>query len=186
MSLIPNWFASTDVSSRTAGEIYGSIVASARQSTFYAAWGVPDSREGRFEMLALHIALVMRRIVRAGPQGPALSRAISEAFVVDMDDNMREIGIGDLAVPRKVKKAAAALYDRHRDYGAALDAGDSAALTAAINAALTAAGATDGLDSAAMAGYTERLWGALRVTSDQDCVAGALPLPYPATPHASD
>ena len=165
---------------RIAASIYGSIVASARQSTFYAAWGVPDQREGRFEMLALHIALVMKRIARAEPNGAALSRAISEAFVVDMDDNMREIGIGDLAVPRKVKKAAAALFDRHRDYGAALDAGDSTALAAAISAALAGAGATDKLDSTSLSGYTERLWGALRVTSDQDCVAGTLPLPYPA------
>ncbi len=185
MSLIQNWFVSSGIPSRTAGEIYGSIVASARQSTFYAAWGVPDQREGRFEMLALHAGLVMLRIARAEPTGVALSRAIGEAFVVDMDDNMREIGIGDLAVPRKVKKAAAALFDRHRDYGAALDAGDSEALTAAIRAALTGAGAADGLDSAALAGYTERLWGALCVTADADCLTGALPLPYPAAPNAS-
>jgi cytochrome b pre-mRNA-processing protein 3 len=180
MSLIQNWFTPTTVLSRTAREIYGSIVASARQSTFYAEWGIPDSREGRFEMLALHLVLVMRRMERAMPDGAALSRAIAEAFIADMDDNMREIGIGDLAVPRKIKKAAAALYDRHRDYGAALDANDAAALSGTITTAMTAAGAPVTLDSAALVGYIERVWGALGVTPDADCLAGRLPLPFPA------
>ncbi len=180
MSMIQNWFTHTTVSNRTAREIYGSIVASARQSTFYAAWGIPDSREGRFEMLALHLVLVMRRLERATPDGPALSRAIAEAFIADMDDNMREIGIGDLAVPRKIKKAAAALFDRHRDYGAALDAGDTVALSTTVRTAMTTAGASVTLDAAALAGYVERVWGALGVTPDADCIAGKLPLPFPA------
>jgi cytochrome b pre-mRNA-processing protein 3 len=179
-----SWFSQRSHTSRTASEIYGSIVASARQKTFYAAWAIPDTREGRFEMIALHLALVMRRLGRAEPGGEILSRALGEAFIADMDDNMREIGIGDLAVPRKIKKAGAALFDRHRDYGAALDACDTRALTIALQAALIGgeAATSNGkpLDLNAISAYTERMWGALQVVSDLDCLAGRLPLPFPA------
>jgi cytochrome b pre-mRNA-processing protein 3 len=172
---------------RTASRIYGSIVAQARQSTFYEPWGVPDSREGRFEMLALHMALVMLRLGRVGNAGQDLSRTLAETFIADMDDNMRELGIGDLAVPKKIKRAAAALYDRHRDYGAALTAGDETGLARSIAEAVTLAvlaadpdaGPTIKLDSAALAGYTGRFWGGLVVTSDPDCLAGVLPMPWP-------
>ena len=185
MALIQNWLSKRAQPSRTAREIYGSIVASARQSTFFAVWGVPDTREGRFEMLALHVVLVMRRLGRIGPEGTALGRAVAEAFITDLDDNMREIGIGDLAVPRKIKKAGAALFDRHKSYGTALEARDSTALRTALAAALTGSGDTDRLDPAALQGYTEQLWGALCVTSDADCRTGSLPLPYPASPRAA-
>jgi cytochrome b pre-mRNA-processing protein 3 len=166
---------------RTAREIYGSIVTSARQRTFYADWKVPDTPEGRFELLVIHMALVMQRLGRAGASGPDLSRALAEAFVIDIDDNMREIGIGDLAVPRKVKRAAAALYDRHTDIGAALASGDSAAVAAIVDAAAATLGdAAVGLDRASLVRYIERLGGALAVTGDEDCLAGRLPLPWPA------
>jgi len=175
-----SWLVRKSDLSRTAGEIYGSIVASARQETFFAVWGVPDTYEGRFEMLALHMALVMRRLSVAEPGGAALSRAVAETCVTDLDDNLREIGIGDLVVPRKIKKAAAALFDRHRDYGAALAAGDTAALAEAIASAVERGGAIAGLDRGALARYTERLSGALAVTTDADCLLGKLPLPWPA------
>ena len=187
------WLTGKADYSRRAGEIYGPIVASARQHTFFAAWGVPDTSEGRFEMLALHVALVMLRLGRAGPDGVRLSRAVAETFMTDMDDNMREIGIGDLTVPKKVKRAAAALYDRHRDYAAALavPAGSettadavSQALLPVIGAAFSGAHPTardmPGLDRLALAHYIERLSGALAVTPDSDCLAGKLPLPWPA------
>ena len=181
---MPNWLSGKIDHTRIAGIIYGSIVASARQPTFYAAWGVPDTREGRFEMLALHVALVMHRLARAGASGGDLSRRLGEVFMTDLDDNMREIGIGDLTVPKKVKRAAAALYDRHRDYGAAL--ATSVARTEALVAVIDAAfgptlvpSASTTLDTSALARYMERVHGALSVTSDADCQAGVLPLPWP-------
>ena len=181
-----NWLTRRADTNRTAGVIYVPIVASARQVTFYAVWGVPDTREGRFEMLALHVALVMRRLERCGLAGVRLSRALGEAFITDMDDNMREIGIGDLTVPKKVKRAAVALYDRHRDYGAALaltSVAATAALLPLIDAAFSGGNAmlpaSNGLDTTALAHYMERLSGALAVTSDADCVLGNLPLPWP-------
>jgi cytochrome b pre-mRNA-processing protein 3 len=181
---MPNWLIRNSDHTRIAGIIYGSIVASARQPTFYASWGVPDTREGRFEMLALHVALVMHRLGRAGASGATLGRSLGEVFMTDMDDNMREIGISDLKVPQKVKRAAAALYDRHRDYGAALGLATTSteALKTAISAAFAPAlgPAHEVLDSSALAHYMERLYGGLVVTSDADCLVGALPLPWPA------
>ena len=175
-----NWIARRSPHSRTAREIYGSIVASARQETFFARWGVPDTREGRFEMLALHVALVMVRLGRAGPEGARLGRTLGEAFITDIDDNMREIGISDIVVPRKVKVAAAALFDRHRDYAAALSAGDTAALAGAIGGYISGGAELPRLDRQALARYVERLAGGLDVMTDADCCAGRVPLPWPA------
>lgn len=176
------WLSTRTDYSRTAREIYGSIVASARQETFYAVMGVPDSREGRFEMLTLHMALVMLRLGGAGPAGVDLSRSLAETFITDMDDNMREIGIGDLAVPRKIKRAAAALYDRHRDYGAALAGGNSTETTAAISryvGVLAVGKSQPGIDCDALARYTTALADGLASASDEECLAGRVPLPSP-------
>ena len=97
-------------------------MTAAREPVFYAAWGVPDTVQGRFEMIALHLVLVLRRLAAEGERASAWRRALTEAFVVDLDDGMREMTFGDLAVPREVKRAAAALFDRHRAYLAALGA----------------------------------------------------------------
>jgi cytochrome b pre-mRNA-processing protein 3 len=157
-----------------ASPIYGSIVSAARQKTFYETWGVADTREGRLEMIILHVALVMRRLSRISEGGADLGRAVGEAFIVDMDDNMREIGIGDLAVPRKIKRAAAALFDRHRDYGAAIDAGDRGRLAEAIRAAVPAGAAHDGVDAGAIASYALDFEAYLSKLANTDCLAGQI------------
>ncbi len=178
-----NWLTRRSVHTRTAGVIYGSIVASARQPAFYTDWGVPDTREGRFEMIALHVALVMQRLAAIQPDGPQLARQVAETFMTDMDDNMREIGIGDLAVPKKIKRAAAALYDRHRDYAAAMqpDAAETALVPVIAAAFDGTAFATENaaVDAAALANYMRRLKGGLAATTDDDCLAAHLPLPWP-------
>lgn len=109
--------------------LYGSIVAAARQPQIYAVWGVPDTPDGRFEMLAAHVALVVYALAGHGERGSERGRALAEAFVADVDDNLREIGVGDLAVPRKVKKAAAAVFDRFN----ALRGGADSATPLAVN-----------------------------------------------------
>lgn len=114
--------------SHTASELYGRLVAQAREPAFYARLGVPDTPEGRLELLVLHVVLVLRRLKREGDAGADLGRALAETFVADMDDCLREMGVGDISVAKKVKKAAAALYDRSKDYGRALDGADAAAL----------------------------------------------------------
>lgn len=99
--------------------LYDSIVAQSRAEAFYRAMGVPDTMEGRLEVILLHMYLVLERLRPEGAGGEAVSRALIEAFVADMDASMREIGVSDLGVPRRVKRAAAALYERARAYAAA-------------------------------------------------------------------
>jgi len=108
-----NWLKERQSRTRTAQHLYGSIVAQARQPGFYAELGMPDTARGRFELVALHVAIVLHRLQAEGAACADLARTLGETFVIDMDDNMREMSFSDLAVPREIKKAAAALYDRH-------------------------------------------------------------------------
>ena len=114
------WFNSRSADTSKATDLYGAVVAQARNPAFYAECGIEDTPEGRYELIVLHIALVLERLSAAGDEGKALSRGLVEAFVQDMDDSLREMGVGDLSVPTKVKQAAGGLYDRTAEYGAAL------------------------------------------------------------------
>jgi cytochrome b pre-mRNA-processing protein 3 len=118
----------------TAAGLYGSIVAQARDPSFYALAGVPDTMEGRFGVIAAHMFLVLERIRQEGDRGEPLARALLETFMTDMDDSMREIGIGDMGVPRRVKKAAAALEEQVTAYRATLTSSTDDALADAIRA----------------------------------------------------
>ena len=104
----------------TAKQLYGISVAQARHEAFYTLWHVPDTLEGRFEMIVLHLFLAVERLQKEGAAGQELARSLMEAFVVDIDDHLREVGIADLKVPKHVKKAAAIAYDRFEDYGKAM------------------------------------------------------------------
>lgn len=114
---------------RKAGEIYGVIVTQARQPNFYAALGVPDTPSGRYEMVMLHLILVLERLRSLSPEDSPLPRLLVEAFIADMDDSLRELATGDLAVPKKVRKAATGLYERTMAYREALPEADVHALT---------------------------------------------------------
>lgn len=117
------WWRARSRAGRTASDLYGSIVTAARRQPFYAEYGVLDTPDGRFAMVIVHMYLALERLQREGPAGQELSRALVEAFVTDMDDSMREMGIGDLTIPRKVKKAAGALYECAEAFRAADAAG---------------------------------------------------------------
>jgi cytochrome b pre-mRNA-processing protein 3 len=148
-----DWLSSKLSGGNAAVTLYGEIVSAARAPTFYRDWGVPDTVEGRFEMVALHLALLLHRLSQEGEAGQTLSRAVTEACITDLDDNMREIGIGDLAVPAKVKKAAAALYDRYRDINAALADHEGAALKPLIARDIGALPGADRLNAEALVRY---------------------------------
>ncbi len=112
------WLASRPIRAK-AEELYGAVVTVARTPGYYSAFCVPDTTRGRFEMITLVLFLVLERTKRA-PGGMDLSRAGIEAFITDMDDCMREMGVGDLTVPKKVKRAAATFYERAKHYREAL------------------------------------------------------------------
>ena len=126
------WFFNRSPTEPKAAELYGAVVALARRPKLYEVFGVADTPEGRYEALVLHLFLAAERLMAEGEQGSKHAQALIEAFVTDMDDNMREMGVGDLSVPKKVKKAAAAFYDRADVYRSALAAEGSEELAGAL------------------------------------------------------
>jgi cytochrome b pre-mRNA-processing protein 3 len=158
-----------------ASDLYGAVVAQARLAPFYERHGVPDTPEGRLEMIIVHLYLVFARLKALGDDGKRLSQGLAEAFVADVDDNLREFGIGDLSVPRKVKRAAAALYERLEDYAAAERAGPEALAAALGRHALA------GADTKALAAYVSLAGRRLAARPDGEIGAGRLGFPSPDT-----
>jgi cytochrome b pre-mRNA-processing protein 3 len=112
--------------------VYEGIVDQARQPAFYADCAVPDSIDGRFELVALHAFLVLRRLNRGGGRAADLAQALVDILIQDMDRSLREMGVGDLGVGRRVKAMARGFYGRIAAYEAGLDGPDDrlrAALT---------------------------------------------------------
>jgi cytochrome b pre-mRNA-processing protein 3 len=131
MISFPFWRPS---SSATIEAVYGMIVAQARSPEFYRGYGVPDTVTGRFDMIVLHVVLVLRRLrgLSASANLPPLGQQIFDRFCQDMDDNFREMGVGDLAVPKEMKRVAEAFYGRAAVYEAALGDDDGAGLARAL------------------------------------------------------
>jgi cytochrome b pre-mRNA-processing protein 3 len=99
----------------TIQAIYGMIVAQAREPLFYKHLGVPDTVDGRLDLLILHLWLVLRRL-RDVEAGRRLSQALFDHFCADMDANLREMGVGDLTVPKRMQKFGEAFYGRTAAY----------------------------------------------------------------------
>ena len=114
----------------TISTLYGMIVAQARLPVFYRDYAVADTVNGRFDLLVLHLAIVLGRLWQESEQAPALKllgQGVFDRFCEDMDGNLREIGIADLKVPKEMTKMGQAYYGRAQAYQAALDApGDQA------------------------------------------------------------
>ena len=171
------WLKKNRARRQTARFLYGSIVTAARNPLFYACWGTPDTVQGRFELLVLHMVLVQHRLLSEGDDGRRLARTVSEAFVTDMDDQMREMTFGDLSVPREIRGAAAALFDRWQSYRRALSVPDEAALSQAIAANFAYLNAGGGLAAERLAAYLRRAAVALAAQPAAQVLAGRLAWP---------
>jgi cytochrome b pre-mRNA-processing protein 3 len=117
---------------RTIASLYGMIVAQARAVPFYSSYGVPDTVSGRFEMVVLHAVLLLHRLESEPASLRRLGQALFERFCQDMDGSLREMGVGDLAVPAKMRKIGEAFYGRQAAYVAALAACNREPLVAAL------------------------------------------------------
>lgn len=122
----------TDRGERAGYALYGAAVAAARVPWFYQALGVPDTLDGRFDLVALHAFLLIHRLQGERDPGPALGQAVFDAMFSDMDHNLREIGVSDLSVGRRVRAMWEAFHGRSKAYAAALEAADQPALEAAL------------------------------------------------------
>jgi cytochrome b pre-mRNA-processing protein 3 len=115
----------------TIETIYGMIVTQVREPLFYRDLSVPDTVNGRFDLLLLHLWMILRHL-RGLPSGVELSQALFDHFCADMDANLREMAVGDLTVPKKMKKLGEAFYGRAAAYDTALS-DNAEALAQAIN-----------------------------------------------------
>ena len=152
----------------TIEAIYGMIVAQARLPAFYERHGVPDTVNGRFDMVLLHMWLVLRRL-RSAAGASELSQGLFDRFCSDMDDNLRELGVSDLSVPKKMLGFAEAFYGRTAAYDAALLAGGTALEQALARNVLLAADATH---ASALAAYVRAATGELDAVGDRQLLAG--------------
>jgi len=116
-----------------AARLYAEAVAAARRPHLYEAAGVPDTVDGRYDLLVAHLHLLLRRLRAEEGRAQRIAQSLMDRFVDDMDANLREMGIGDLAVAKRVHDTLGGLFGRAKAYDAALDADDPAALAAAVD-----------------------------------------------------
>ena len=117
---------------RAGFQLYATAVAAAHAPFPYTDLGVPDTLDGRFDLVGLHTFLVIHRLKAEPPPGPAVSQAVFDAMFSDMDINLREMGVSDMSIGKRVKAMWEAFHGRASVYAAALDTGDTPALEAAL------------------------------------------------------
>jgi len=121
------WLSKRSQTKRKARDIYAAVVAQSRNPVFYESYGVADEPIGRYELIALHLILALTRLGQPDVGDEELRRQTLETFVTDLDDAMREFGVGDPTVPKRVKRAAGGAHIRNDAYAAAMaDASDDA------------------------------------------------------------
>lgn len=133
---------------RTGFVLYGAAVAAARLAPLYERLGVPDTLDGRFDCVGVHVALLIRRLrglpaAEARGTGPALAQAVFDAMFSDMDTTLREFGL-DLGVGKRVRAMWEAFHGRALAYDGPLAAGDEAALAEALGRNVWRGGAPEG------------------------------------------
>lgn len=166
-------------SAREAADIaYRRVVEQARQTVFFADYGVPDTLDGRFELICLHAFLYLHRLKADRPQASPFCQSFFDRMFADFDRSLREMGVGDLSVGKHVKCMARAFYGRILSYEAGL-AGDDSVLAAAL--ARNVFGTVSALGSAAdaMAAYVRCAVRALRSQSASDLLAGDISFEVP-------
>jgi hypothetical protein len=180
-----NWFKGSSRLQCKAEELYGGVVAAARHPEFYGKGRVADTPQGRFEMVLLHLFVVTERLAKDGKDGKRLAQALIETFVTDMDDCMREMGVGDLAVPKRVKRAAAIFYKRAQSYRAGLqealaEPADNAPLAAFVQRTILSED-VDKIFGDTLAAYIARLTKGLGQTRKDDILRANFSLATLAT-----
>ena len=140
---------------------------------FYRELGVPDTPEGRFEMVGLHVALVVRRLRGAGGPGQALAQELFDLMCADMDESLRHLGIGDLSVGRQMKRLAGNFYARLRGLDRALATAPAAVLAPMLRTNVYHGGTAPGAQQLdALASYVIAAEHGLRQQTTKDLLAG--------------
>jgi cytochrome b pre-mRNA-processing protein 3 len=167
--------------------LFERVAAQARTAALYRDGGVPDTVEGRFECYALHVDLVLHRLKGQGPEAAEVGQALFDKFLDNLDEGLRDMGVGDLSVGKKMRKLGEAIYGRMRGYDAALDAIviDPGAATLAPLAALISRvlfNVEDRAEGGPLAAYAATCARALAAQPLEEVLAGELAWPLFNTP----
>jgi cytochrome b pre-mRNA-processing protein 3 len=162
------------INARVIDRLHGDIMAAARHPALYLELGVPDSFEGRFEAFALLAILTIRRLAAMAPPGPDMAQDLTDAIFRHFDVMLREIGVGDLSVPKRVRALARAFMGRSHAYHGALQ--DDAAMASALSRNV---GSGEG-DPGALLDYVRACTNMLEATSLGTFSTGPLRFPEPA------
>jgi cytochrome b pre-mRNA-processing protein 3 len=166
-----------------ADRLYRDLVKQARMPAFYRDLGVPDTPEGRFEMVALHVALVVRRLRAAGEPGSALGQEVFDLMFADMDESLRHIGIGELSVGKHVKRLARSFYARLATLDEALATSPRAPLAQMLRTNVYHGGPAPGAHQLdALVSYLLTAEAALRAQATEHLLAGQLDWVPPGDP----
>ncbi|MBI5121549.1 MAG: ubiquinol-cytochrome C chaperone [Rhodospirillales bacterium] len=175
MSLLKRLFGRRGPDAGTVA-LYGRIVARAREPVFYASLGVPDSPEGRFDLLVLHAFLVMDALSQTQPQA---AQSLFDLMFDDMEVNLRELGASDIRIGARVKSLAQDFFGRSEAYRNALVDKDKPALMAALDRNLFAKKAAEAAHLALLAEYVAAAWGREAVAEGE---FPPIPTPLKASP----
>jgi cytochrome b pre-mRNA-processing protein 3 len=172
-------FARRNATREAADLAYRRVVEQARQPVFFTDYGVPDTLDGRFELICLHAFLYLYRLKAERPQSRRLCQSFFDRMFADFDRSLREMGTGDLSVGKHVKRMVRAFYGRVLAYENGLESNDTA-LDAAIarNVFGTVSGPTHA--AAEMAAYIRRSAGDLSRQSAAGLLAGNVSFEDPA------
>lgn len=162
--------------------LYEQIVAAARQPVFYARWNVPDTPLGRFEMIGLHVFLVLRRLHDQTIAARDVAQELTDSFFADVDSSLRDLGIGDMGIPKRVKKLARMFYGRTGTYGEALDRNDRPALAEALLRNIRPGDARDA-QADALASYVSQAAATLAAQPIEEIITGKLRFSNTAEEH---
>jgi cytochrome b pre-mRNA-processing protein 3 len=158
--------------------LYHAVVAQARRPEFHACAGVPDNLDGRFELLAVHAFLVLHRLKELGPEGRTLAQRLFDIMFADLDESLRELGVGDMGIGRRIKFMAKGFYGRIGAYDRALAAqGGELAKALARNLYGTLESPPEAL--AAMAEYMHQAVRRLAIRTHAELAAGNPDFPEP-------
>jgi cytochrome b pre-mRNA-processing protein 3 len=155
-----------------ANSLYLAIVKQSRLPTFYTSCSVEDTVDGRFDMIAIHCFLVMNRLKDRGEKADRLAQVLFDEMFSDMDRGLRELGVGDMGVGKRVRAMAKAYMGRVDVYDEAITASDKVALSEALIRNLYRGADVPPATVSLMASYIMRESDQLAAQADEDVLAG--------------
>jgi cytochrome b pre-mRNA-processing protein 3 len=158
-----------------ARAVYAALLARARQPWFYVQAGAPDSFDGRFDLLLLHVFFVVSRLLGEGTSGQAFNQALFDVTFADMDQTLREMGIGDMGVPKHMRRMMKAFNGRMQIYRAALS--DDQKFAAALKRNVYGGVDVPAPSLTALMAYSRRVLASLAAQDAAQIMRGEIHLP---------